>query len=114
MIYVDISEALSGYFSIILLHLSFTYCSKIVDNCNLQINSFLPDLISNEHSIYNIDSSIQKKIQNSVKQKFFRDELNVWKILAADSTKHYAILDNVKGKSMPITFLTILIIGINY
>ena len=48
----------------------------------------------------------KKEIQNTVKQKFFRDKLYVWKI-DSDSTNFYAVLDNVKGKSMPITFLVI-------
>ena len=52
-------------------------------------------------------SKESKKAQNVVKQKFFRKELNVWEIQMNDSTYNYAILDNVKGKSMPITFLTI-------
>ncbi len=40
-------------------------------------------------------------------QKFFRKEVNCWHIINDDSTQYYAILDNVKGKSLPITFLTI-------
>ena len=42
-----------------------------------------------------------------MKQKFFREELHVWKIQDSDSTFYYGILDNVIGKTMPITFLTI-------
>ena len=42
-----------------------------------------------------------------LRQKYFRKELNVWKIQLSDSTYRFGILDNVKGKSMPITFLTI-------
>mgnify|MGYP000844847428 CR=1 FL=1 len=47
------------------------------------------------------------KVPNIVKQKFFRDELNIWEIVSKDTTHYYAILDNVKGRSLPITFLAI-------
>jgi Na+-translocating ferredoxin:NAD+ oxidoreductase RnfG subunit len=85
---------------------SFLISSEIMDKTEVVIKEFLPTHISISHKIYKI-SKESKKSQNIVKQKFFRNELNVWKIQMSDSTYNYAILDNVKGKSMPITFLTI-------
>ena len=85
---------------------SFLISSEIMDKTESTIKEFLPNHISISHKIYKI-SKESKKSQNIVKQKFFRNELNVWKIQMSDSTYNYAILDNVKGKSMPITFLTI-------
>ena len=72
----------------------------------LQIKEFYPEIINVEHKIYKLTND-DKKSQNLVRQKYFRKELNVWKIELSDSTYRFAILDNVKGKSMPITFLTI-------
>ena len=37
----------------------------------------------------------------------FREEVNTWRIQKNDNTYYYGVLDNVKGKSMPITFLAI-------
>ena len=51
---------------------------------------------------------LKSNIQNSVKQIFYRDNLYYWKITNQDSTLAYAFLDNVIGKSMPITFLVII------
>jgi len=85
---------------------SFLISSEIMNKTEVVIKEFLPNHISISHKIHKI-SKESKKSQNVVKQKFFRNELNVWKIQMSDSTYNYAILDNVKGKSMPITFLTI-------
>tara|TARA_Y100000996_G_scaffold400741_1_gene371044 strand:+ start:2725 stop:3264 length:540 start_codon:yes stop_codon:yes gene_type:complete len=80
--------------------------SEIMNKTEATIKDFLPNYININHGMYKI-SKESKKVQNIVRQKFFRNELNVWKIQINDSTYNYAILDNVKGKSMPITFLTI-------
>lgn len=81
--------------------------SEIMNNTLDIIQDVFPGSISIEHSMYEIPKESIKKIQNTTKQKFFRPELNLWTILSKDSTSYYAILDNVKGKSLPITFLTI-------
>lgn len=60
-----------------------------------------------KHEKIKIPLSIKKEIQSIAKQKFFRDELNVWAISMTDTISHYAIIDNSLGKSMPITFLVV-------
>jgi len=72
-----------------------------------KIKQSFPNNISIKHNLYQIDKKTLKEIQNIVRQKFFRKEVNCWHIINDDSTHYYAILDNVKGKSLPITFLTI-------
>lgn len=47
------------------------------------------------------------QIEKKVHQRFFKDFIYVWAIEANDSVKAYGLLDNVKGLSMPITFLVI-------
>jgi len=81
--------------------------SPIMDKTLDKINQFFPENINIKHQLYQIDTKIIKSIQNTVKQKFFRKEVNCWHIVNNDSSNYYAILDNVKGKSLPITFLTI-------
>ena len=56
-----------------------------------------------------INKKIKSTVQNHAKQKFYRNKLYYWNISTKDSTIAYAFLDNVKGKSLPITFLTIFI-----
>ena len=55
-----------------------------------------------------LDAKLKKLVQNKVKQRFYRDELYYWNISNNDTTIAYALMDNVLGKSMPITFLVIL------
>ena len=46
-------------------------------------------------------------VEKKVHQRFFNDFIYVWSIRKADSVVAYGLLDNVKGKAMPITFLVI-------
>ena len=55
-----------------------------------------------------LDTELKVLVQNKVKQRFYRDELYYWNISNNDTTIAYALMDNVLGKSMPITFLVIL------
>ena len=65
------------------------------------------DSIIIKHEKIKIPLSFKEEIQSIAKQKFFRDELNVWTITTTDTISHYAIIDNSLGKSMPITFLVV-------
>ncbi len=49
----------------------------------------------------------RNKIEQEVKQKFYRESVYLWRIHQADSLVGYALLDNVYGKSLPITFMVI-------
>ena len=77
-----------------------------MDNTSLRMKELIPNFIDMEHKIFDL-KPLYKKTKNVVNQKFFREEVNTWKIQKNDSTYYYGILDNVKGKSMPITFLAI-------
>ena len=57
---------------------------------------------------FKLDTELKVLVQNKVKQRFYRDELYYWNISNNDTTIAYALMDNVLGKSMPITFLVIL------
>ena len=55
-----------------------------------------------------LDTELKVLVQNKVKQRFYRDKLYYWNISNNDTTIAYALMDNVLGKSMLITFLVIL------
>ncbi len=57
---------------------------------------------------YDLSPNIKRKIENTVKQKFFKDWLYVYKISVEDTIIAFGFLDNVIGKSMPITFFVLL------
>ena len=67
----------------------------------------LSDTVILSHQKFTIPKEVKNKIQSRTKQKFFRNELNIWTISTADTISHYAIIDNSLGKSMPITFLVV-------
>ena len=71
------------------------------------ISQFDVDVSIYMHTL-KLDSELKVLVQNKVKQRFYRDELYYWNISNNDTTIAYALMDNVLGKSMPITFLVIL------
>lgn len=54
-----------------------------------------------------LTKEMRTQIETQVHQRFFKDFIYVWAIEVDDSVKAYGLLDNVKGLSMPITFLVI-------
>ena len=71
------------------------------------ISQFDADVSLNMRTL-KLDAKLKVLVQNKVKQRFYRDELYYWAIFNNDTTIAYALMDNVIGKSMPITFLVIL------
>ena len=71
------------------------------------ISQFDVHVSINMHTL-KLDTKLKVLVQNKVKQRFYRDELYYWNISNNDTTIAYALMDNVLGKSMPITFLVIL------
>ena len=82
--------------------------SPIRDATEKYITSQFEDSISIIMHTLILDAQIKTRVQNRVKQRFYRDELYYWIISKNDTTIAYALMDNVLGKSMPITFLVIL------
>jgi len=54
---------------------------------------------------YILPSTIKSPIERKVKQHFNLPFVYVWVVSQNDTIRGFAILDNVKGKSMPITFI---------
>lgn len=57
---------------------------------------------------YKIPSNAKRKIENSVQQKFFKEIIYIYKISFQDTVIAFGFLDNVIGKSMPITFFVLV------
>ena len=58
-------------------------------------------------SVYDIPDENKTSIEQAVQQRFFREKVHLWVISKNDSTIAIAVLDNVLGKAMPITFLVV-------
>lgn len=55
-----------------------------------------------------LEVKLRAEIERSLQQKFFDDNISYWKIYSERKIINYAFLDNVYGKTLPITFLVIL------
>ena len=95
-------------YSILIILTSFLSAGDIKSVCEEHLLSLYPKNTDIRMHILTLDKQIKKKVENHVKQKFYRDKLYYWTISQADSTIAYAFLDNVIGKSMPITFMVIV------
>ena len=95
------------YFILIILT-SFLRASDIKISCEKYLFNLYPDNPDISMHILKLDKQMKKDVENKVKQKFYKDKLYYWAISQCDTTIAYAFLDNVIGKSMPITFMVIL------
>ena len=95
------------YFILIILT-SALVAGDIKSICEEHLLSIYLKDIDIRMNILNLDRQIKENVENQVKQKFYRDKLYYWTISQRDTTIAYAFLDNVIGKSMPITFMVIL------
>ncbi|VAX25711.1 hypothetical protein MNBD_IGNAVI01-1316 [hydrothermal vent metagenome] len=56
---------------------------------------------------YDLDRNMKSNIENQIEQRFFSDYIYIWQVESNDSLKAIALMDNVYGKTLPITFLVI-------
>ncbi len=90
----------------ILLFISILFSQGIKETAINQIKDFYKKDIVIDESKFSITKNIKREIQNKAKQAFFRDKVYYWTIQNGNNTD-YAIMDNVIGKSMPITFIVV-------
>ena len=90
----------------IILILSLNFGGEIKEKTLQVINNYYNQDIEIQELKFKISKKIKNQIQNQIKQKFYRDQIYYWTI-KIDDKKHYALMDNTIGKTMPITFLII-------
>jgi len=59
-----------------------------------------------EYQKYVVPSGRKKLVEKSSRMRYIFPHVYIWRISESDSLIGLAILDNVKGKSLPITFIT--------
>jgi len=82
------------------------FSNEIEDRCNNVIKSYYKQDIKLINKEFIISSSIKSKIENEIKQRFYRNKIYYW-VIENSGKLNYALLDNSIGKTMPITFLVI-------
>lgn len=92
---------------IILAFTSLLSANELKDKTEEMLKLFFGSEITSGMEVYIIPANIKKTIEFECKQKFFRESVYLWRIFEGTELKGYAILDNVNGKSLPITFLVL-------
>lgn len=92
--------------TILFLSLNFVlFPQEIKENVNQALQTCFGKNIQIHYEKIKIDPNLKKEIENMAGQKFFSDEVHFYKIFESDRIAGLAILDNVYGKSLPITFI---------
>ena len=82
------------------------FLSEIKEISIKEIASYYNEEIELIEKKFSIPKKVKQKIQNQIKQKFYRDQIYYW-VIEKNEVLNYALLDNVLGKTMPITFMVI-------
>lgn len=85
--------------------------NDIKDISERNIKSLLGSDVKLEFKKFIMSPDIKRKAEGIARQKFFGDFVYIWKIYTDGKLSHTAILDNVTGKTMPITFMAIFDTG---
>ncbi len=80
---------------------------EISERTEQTIKDYFDAEVSIEMIKYKIPQQIKSSVEKQVKQRFYKDLVYLYKIKMNDQLIGYGILDNVLGKSLPITFLVI-------
>ncbi len=101
---------MKSFVSIVLI--VFIQCVQVIaneikENCEKVIREYFVEDI--EYSFYEFEVPVDLKaeIERECSQRFFNDRFVVWEILKNDTVHALGLLDNVYGKSLPITFMTL-------
>lgn len=92
---------------LLLILLTVLSANDIKEKTETTIKNMFGKDIKYEMITFHIPNGIKNKIEKEVKQKFFEDKIYIWKVTKNGKAIGFAVLDNVYGKSLPITFLVI-------
>ena len=92
--------------SILLLISAQVHCAGIREKAEIRIKKKLgTEKIKFEKFI--IDSNIKSEIEKEIRQNFFGNFIYKWEIYKENKLTNILLLDNVYGKTMPISFFVI-------
>lgn len=99
------------FFTIAVLLLGFVFPNSnrtLKDEAEEFLRSFYSNHCELRFEKFVIPADVKNRVEKSAGQRFHNDFVYVWKIFEGDKKISTAILDNVNGKSLPITFLVII------
>jgi Na+-translocating ferredoxin:NAD+ oxidoreductase RnfG subunit len=80
---------------------------SIKENVDKAIENCFGKTIRIEYDKLKIEDKLKIHIEKEVGQKFYSDEVYLYRIFNENNLIGYGLLDNVIGKSLPITFLVL-------
>lgn len=86
----------------------FSPASDIRSEVEEHIKNYFGSVTKLEFINYKIPEEIRKDVEKKTGQKFFKDFIYIWKVFRGDDYVATALIDNVYGKSQPITFLVLI------
>lgn len=81
------------------------YSQDIQERVNMSLQNCFRKDIQIDFEKLQIKNELKNSIEKKVGQKFFSNEVYLYKIFIGKKLIGYGLLDNVYGKSLPITFL---------
>lgn|GEM_PF-153572 len=93
-----------GLFMILGSHI---FAGGIKEDAETKIKKQFGETVSLTFKKVSLSAEVKRDISQKVKQRFYQNEVYAWKISEAKKTIGFAVLDNVKGKSLPITFMVL-------
>lgn len=103
MYFNKLNIAILLYFSLGILIYPQSIKKKTFDIIHSELGKDV-EIISSK---FKIPLNIKSRVEKEVRQRFYSDVVYIFKISKTDSVFSIGILDNVYGKSMPITFLVL-------
>lgn len=89
-----------------ILIISFVaYSQNIQEKVNISLQNCYGKNIQIDFEKLKLSNEVKNIIERKVGQKFFSDEVYLYKVFLDKKFMGYGLLDNVYGKSLPITFL---------
>ena len=105
---MNINKDLALYFIFFLIFISnISFPQQINDEVKDILISTFGKNSTIKFAKYEIEKNAATKIEKQVKQKFFDSSVYYYQIINNYKINGYALLDNVYGKSLPITFLVL-------
>lgn len=92
---------------VVLFYSSQSYTQDVKENVDFFIKENIGDEISYEFTKYNLSKPFVDIIEKKAKQKFLNNFVYLYQLKSDNKLVALGLLDNVKGKAMPISFIVL-------
>ncbi len=83
------------------------YSANLSKKAEQKIKSIVGQNVNLEFKEISIPGQLKGSIEEQVQQEFYRESVALWQVVKDGRVTAYAIMDDVLGKQMPITFFVL-------